>query len=214
MLNLAEELEKQNQIILDYYRFQSKIYDFTRWLFLFGRSRIINELAKQYKTNQKINILEVGVGTARNIIELKKTFPNASIDGIELSTEMYEKAIENCEKLAINANIINADFITYKFDNKKYDVILFSYVLTMLGDLSEVFIEKSSTLLKEDGQIAIVDFHQTKNKLYSKFMQSKNINLEGQIANNLANKFKTKLVKIKKAYLGIWEYYLFIGSNK
>lgn len=214
MLNLAEELERQNQIILDYYRFQSKIYDFTRWLFLFGRSRIINELAKQYKTNQKINILEVGVGTARNIIELKKTFPNASIDGIELSTEMYEKAIENCEKLAINANIINADFITYKFDNKKYDVILFSYVLTMLGDLSEVFIEKSSTLLKEDGQIAIVDFHQTKNKLYSKFMQSKNINLEGQIANNLANKFKTKLVKIKKAYLGIWEYYLFIGSNK
>lgn len=214
MLNLAEELERQNQIILDYYRFQSKIYDFTRWLFLFGRSRIINELAKQYKTNQKINILEVGVGTARNIIELIKTFPNASIEGIELSTEMFEKAIENCEKLSINANIINADFITYKFDNKKYDVILFSYVLTMLGDLSEVFIEKSSTLLKEDGQIAIVDFHQTKNQLYSKFMQSKNINLEGQIANNLANKFKTKLMKIKKAYLGIWEYYLFIGSNK
>lgn len=214
MLNLTEELEKQNQLILDYYRFQSKIYDFTRWLFLFGRSGIINELAKFYKTNQKINILEVGVGTARNIIELRKTFPNANIDGIELSSEMYEKAIENCEKLGIIANIINADFVTYKFDNRKYDVILFSYVLTMLGDLSEVFIEKSSTLLKEDGQIAVVDFHQTKNVFYSKFMQSKNINLEGQIANNLANKFKTKLVKIKKAYLGIWEYYLFIGKNK
>jgi hypothetical protein len=48
-----------------------------------------------------------------NIIELNKHFPNANIDGIELSTEMYEKAIENCEKLAITANIINADFIKH-----------------------------------------------------------------------------------------------------
>lgn len=214
MINIAEDLEKQNQLILDYYKFQSKIYDFTRWLFLFGRDAIIMELTKDFGRNEKLRILEVGVGTARNIIKIRKMFPNAQIDGIELSSEMYEKAIENCTKLSIEANIVNADFITYKFDNKKYDVILFSYVFTMLGSISEVFIEKSRTLLKEDGKIAVVDFHQTKNVVYSNFMKSKNINLEGKIASELKANYNTKLLEIKKAYFGIWEYYLFIGKNK
>lgn len=60
-----------------YYRWHARIYDLTRWAFLFGRSQLIHKAA--YRVVQPARILEVGCGTGRNLVALAQRFPAARI---------------------------------------------------------------------------------------------------------------------------------------
>jgi S-adenosylmethionine-diacylgycerolhomoserine-N-methlytransferase len=71
-----------------YYRFHSRIYDATRWSFLFGRTAII----KKFAGTAPRNILEVGCGTGRNLVELARRFPQAQVTGVDLSATMLDLA--------------------------------------------------------------------------------------------------------------------------
>ena len=55
-----------------YYQFHSRIYDATRWSFLFGREEVLLRAASV--TTPK-RILEVGCGTGRNLPGLRRRFP-------------------------------------------------------------------------------------------------------------------------------------------
>jgi S-adenosylmethionine-diacylgycerolhomoserine-N-methlytransferase len=65
-----------------YYRFQSTIYDATRWLFLFGRGSILKEI--RARLTGATEIVEIGCGTGRNLAHLARIFPEARITGIDL----------------------------------------------------------------------------------------------------------------------------------
>ncbi len=67
---------EQAQTMQRYYRLQSKIYDATRWTFLFGRKRIIRELPV-LEQKAALEVLEVGCGTGYNLKRLALQFPNA-----------------------------------------------------------------------------------------------------------------------------------------
>ena len=53
------------------YRYQRYIYDFTRKYYLFGRDRLIRELA--LKPGERV--VEIGCGTARNLIRMARPTP-------------------------------------------------------------------------------------------------------------------------------------------
>src|SRR5262245_31022659 len=72
-----------------YYRFHARIYDLTRWTFLFGRSHILNLLAGTVAPRR---ILEVGCGTGRNLAELAHRFIDAEVTGLDVSPEMLGRA--------------------------------------------------------------------------------------------------------------------------
>ena len=72
-----------------YYRLHSRIYDVTRWSFLFGRNtlmKIISDLA------QPSRILDVGCGTGDNVLRLHQEFPAASLTGLDMSSAMLSVA--------------------------------------------------------------------------------------------------------------------------
>ncbi|MEM1357475.1 MAG: methyltransferase domain-containing protein, partial [Bacteroidota bacterium] len=73
-----------------YYQFQSRIYDLTRWSFLFGRKHLLASLP--FRPTEPLQILEVGCGTGHNLLRLAKKYPEAEITGIDLSTDMLAKA--------------------------------------------------------------------------------------------------------------------------
>jgi S-adenosylmethionine-diacylgycerolhomoserine-N-methlytransferase len=57
----------------EYYRFQSQIYDFTRWSFLFGRKRLIKEESRQLQDAKRIT--EFGCGTGTYLLILSSDSP-------------------------------------------------------------------------------------------------------------------------------------------
>jgi S-adenosylmethionine-diacylgycerolhomoserine-N-methlytransferase len=78
--------EDQNKNIQNYYKLQSKIYDATRWTFLFGRKKLVRVLP--FDKDAAIDILEIGCGTGYNLKRLAKAFPNARITGLDVSEDM------------------------------------------------------------------------------------------------------------------------------
>ncbi len=73
----AQEGKYTEHSLEKYYRFHSRIYDATRWLFLFGRDRLIKTAALFTRPRR---ILEVGCGTGKNLVRLRQTFPGAEPD--------------------------------------------------------------------------------------------------------------------------------------
>ena len=68
------------------YRYQRYFYDITRKYYLLGRDKLIAQMDVQ--TGE--NVLEVGCGTARNLIILAKKYPTTNFFGLDASSEMLK----------------------------------------------------------------------------------------------------------------------------
>src|SRR5581483_1766369 len=85
-----------------YYRFHSRIYDATRWTFLFGSSAILEKISGESPRR----VLEVGSGPGRNLAELARRFPEAEITGVDLSGPMLELARRKTGKFGARLRLL------------------------------------------------------------------------------------------------------------
>lgn len=139
------------------YRRQRHIYDFTRKYYLFGRDRLIDGLALK----PGARVLEVGCGTARNLVRIAKRHPDAKIFGLDASSQMLITAERVLEGAAVRAKLVQAyaeDLSPSLFDETDlFDVILFSYSLSMIPDWRTA-LRAAIRALAPDGSLNIVDF--------------------------------------------------------
>lgn len=141
-----------------YYRLQSKIYDATRWTFLFGRKRIIRELPVLEET-AALEILEVGCGTGYNLKRLALRFPNARLTGMDVSADMLERSASRTAQWADRITLLEKPYGEENLSfHGKFDLILFSYSLTMINPQWATLIAQAKQDLKPGGVIAVVDF--------------------------------------------------------
>ena len=70
------------------YRRQRHFYDVTRKYYLLGRDRLIEGLAPPPGSR----VLEIGCGTARNLVAAAQAWPDAQFYGIDISAEMLATA--------------------------------------------------------------------------------------------------------------------------
>ena len=70
------------------YRRQRHFYDLTRKHYLLGRDRLIDGLAPPSNSR----VLEIGCGTARNLVAAARAGPEAEFFGIDISAEMLDTA--------------------------------------------------------------------------------------------------------------------------
>ncbi len=207
---IAEELIKQNQRIKKYYHFQSTIYDSTRWSFLFGRKLILEEIAKQ--TAPK-TILEVGCGTGYNLKKLSKRFPSSKILGMDVSKDMLEIAQKKTAKNTTIQLIESSYGNNSNMLEEQPDVILFSYILTMVNPDFSKMITQAYNDLKPGGYIAVVDFYNSKHSWFRKHMGNHHVRMESHLNPLLEDKFTVVTNNIHSAYLGVWQYFSFIGKK-
>ncbi len=144
------------------YRWTRHIYDLTRKYYLLGRDHLIQNLDAQ--TGQVI--VEVGCGTARNLVKISKAYPDAELFGLDASDEMLKTAQKNIEG---RSNITLRQAFSQSFDpkthfglNQPIDKIVFSYSLSIIPPWQES-IDHALELLPEGGEIHIVDFGGQKN---------------------------------------------------
>lgn len=213
MTHIPSNAVLQQEVMNKYYSYQSKIYDATRWSFLFGRRKVLKELKKRLPQAQ--NIIEIGCGTGINLQELIKIYPNTHIWGIEGTNDMYKIAQKRLNSKGLKANLIKT---AYKKDHDlalpMMDAVIFSYVLTMINPYYKEVIEQAYQDLAPGGRIVIVDFHFTNSKSFGKWMEVNHVVMQGQLLPILQNLFETEYLEIKPAYQGLWSYFKFIGIKK
>jgi S-adenosylmethionine-diacylgycerolhomoserine-N-methlytransferase len=136
----------------DYYGATHRVYDATRRYYLFGRDRVLRDLARQ----RWRSIVETGCGTGRNLAVLHRLKPRRHFGGVEPSAPMRAHA----QSTAPFARIVDGfaeDAPYLAIANGPPDRILFSYSLSMIGDPDEA-IAHARVSLAERGRVVAVDF--------------------------------------------------------
>jgi S-adenosylmethionine-diacylglycerol 3-amino-3-carboxypropyl transferase len=143
------------------YHGQRHIYDLTRKYYLLGRDRLIREL----EPPPGGSVLEVGCGTARNLIAAARAWPEARCFGFDISTAVLETARASVRRAAVGGRVRLAagDATAWDarclFGEKTFDRIFMSYTLSMIPQW-RVAIEQAAAALAPGGQLHIVDFGQ------------------------------------------------------
>jgi S-adenosylmethionine-diacylgycerolhomoserine-N-methlytransferase len=210
--DFAKNQDAQVQDMKSYYAFQAKIYDWTRWTFLYGRKSILHKIP--LSVDKALKILEVGCGTGVNMSELAKIYPNAHITGLDVSGDMLTQAAINLKKYQERITLLEKPYDVGTEYLNHFDVILFSYSLTMINPQFHDLILQAEKDLKPDGCVVVVDFHKANFEFYRKFMQGNHVRLEGQVLPVLMDTFTPVLGKVQTGLAGVWSYLMFVGKKK
>jgi S-adenosylmethionine-diacylgycerolhomoserine-N-methlytransferase len=141
------------------YRRQRYIYDLTRKYYLFGRDRMIRELG--LRPGQ--SAVEVGCGTARNLIRIARRYPGVALYGLDASAEMLRTAAQNIEAARLTDRIMlkqgyAEDLSPAMFGRTEpFDRVLFPYSLSMIPDWRQA-LRAAGTAVADTGRVEVVDF--------------------------------------------------------
>ncbi len=141
------------------YRRWAPVYDAT-----FGRlvKAGMRQATKQ-ANNYSGRLLDVGVGTG---LALPHYGPQLSVTGVDLSGEMLERAKTRVKK-ARSANIealLEMDASHLKFADETFDIVMATYVLTVVPDPVKV-VEELARVTKPGGTVIIVNHFSVENGL-------------------------------------------------
>lgn len=207
---ITSNIQEQNRAIDTYYQFQSKIYDLTRWTFLFGRKRIVRELP--FEPEAAFKLLEVGCGTGYNLQRLARRFPKAHLTGMDLSGDMLHIARQNTQTFGDRVELIQAPYGQTPLSFQP-DVILFSYSLTMINPQWQDLLQEAYRDLPEGGIIAVTDFHRSPFPWFKNHMANHHVRMDAHLLPVLQEQFTSLTEKVQNAYLGIWEYLVYVGKK-
>lgn len=203
--------ERSRASVESYYRLHSKIYDVTRWTFLFGRNAILDEIAALARPAR---ILEVGCGTGKNLAALARLFPQAEITGVDLSATMLDIARHKTAPFDTRVRLSHRSYAPDFAAPGSFDLVLFSYALSMFNPGFEQAITAACGHLSLGGRLAVVDFHDTPWPLFAKWMSLNHVRMTGQLRPLLAAGLEPGLDSLRPAYAGLWRYLLYIGQKK
>jgi S-adenosylmethionine-diacylgycerolhomoserine-N-methlytransferase len=139
------------------YRHQRHIYDLTRKYYLLGRDELIAELDPPYGGT----VLEIGCGTGRNLLAVRRRYPDTRLYGLDISEAMLVTARVQSQGGDITYAMADAaDFDPQAlFGVARFDRIFISYALSMIPSWEGV-LAAAARLLTPQGELHVVDFGQ------------------------------------------------------
>lgn len=141
------------------YRPQSEIYDLTRRFFLLGRMQLLSWIAD----SSPAQALEIGSGTGWNLIRLARRDTAVSLYGLECSEAMLGRARRQINMQGLAQRIRLAKGLAENFEpqqlfgRQSFDVVFFSYVVSMLFDWRSA-LSRALSLTAPGGRLLILDF--------------------------------------------------------
>ena len=146
------------------YRLTRHVYDLTRRYYLLGRDRMLADVP----TGPDTATLEVGCGTARNLIQLARRPHPGRLYGLDASQEMLDTAAASIARAGVGAapgrDIVLRQGLAEDLDPGRtfgrtdpFDTIFFSYCLSMVPTWPGA-IEAALAALRPGGALLIVDF--------------------------------------------------------
>jgi len=145
------------------YRFSRHVYDVTRRFSLLGRDKLLDKVV----TGPTTATLEVGCGTARNLVKLASRQEPGRLYGLDASHEMLATAERSVRRAAGRPGaegIALRQGLAEDLDARRmfgcanrFDTIFFSYCLSMVPAWSDA-LRAALVNLRPGGVILIVDF--------------------------------------------------------
>jgi S-adenosylmethionine-diacylgycerolhomoserine-N-methlytransferase len=138
---------------------QRYFYNLTRRYYLIGRDRLIRGLELQAGQS----LVEIGCGTARNLIAIARRYPRARLFGLDASQAMLETAKLHVARagLAGQISLIHgyAEALEPQLfgETEGFDAVVFSYSLSMIPDWRRALVSANAALAGS-GRTHIVDF--------------------------------------------------------
>lgn len=193
-----------------YYRLHARMYDWTRWSFLFGRGELVRWLAAGGPPRR---VWEIGCGTGANLRRLARQFPQARLTGFDGSADMLAVARSSLHRRARSVTLREGFYQAPLRPDPPPDVILFSYCLTMIHPGWEQVIEAAVEDLAPGGRLAVVDFHGSDTAWFRRWMAVNHVRMERHLLPALEASCQPERCGIRRAYGGWWEYFLFVGRK-
>jgi S-adenosylmethionine-diacylgycerolhomoserine-N-methlytransferase len=142
------------------YRRQRRIYDLTRRYFLLGRDTLIERM----ELEEGDRVLEIGCGTARNLIHLARRYPSVQLFGIDASSEMLKSARSKAARAGIQNQIQVEHCLAEEFSpgtifgsEEPFDTVFFSYSLSMIPKW-QAALDRGLLNLRTGRSLWVVDF--------------------------------------------------------
>lgn len=141
------------------YRRQRHLYDSTRKYYLLGRDRLIERLSPPSAGR----VLEIGCGTARNLVAAAATYPQAGFYGIDISAVMLETARAKVAREGLSPRIRLACADATRFDPAilfgvpGFSRVFLSYSLSMIPEWRTA-LGQALAWVQPGGELHIVDF--------------------------------------------------------
>ncbi len=141
------------------YRRQRHLYDSTRKYYLLGRDRLIERLSPPAGGR----VLEIGCGTARNLVAAAAAYPQAEFYGIDISTAMLATARAKVAREGLSPRIRLACADATRFDPAPlfgvpgFSRVFLSYSLSMIPDWRAA-LGQALAWLPPGGELHVVDF--------------------------------------------------------
>jgi len=194
-----------------YYRWHARIYDATRWSFLFGREAVLHRVAADGPAPTRI--LEIGCGTGRNLLSLARRFPKAGITGVDLSAAMLAVAARKSAPYGPRVRLVQQAYNAPLGATAGFDLVLCSYALSMFNPGFEAAIAAAERDLVPGGRFALVDFHATQVRGFARWMGVNHVRMDGQLRPILRRTFPPAIDELRNAYGGVWEYLIYVGRR-
>lgn len=148
------------QKMSDMYRWTRHVYDASRRYYLLGRDDMLSDIADEPGGS----VLEIGCGTARNLRILDDRAPQHTLYGLDASLSMLATAREKLDCGDCTERITLGHGIARDLSPREqlrtdgpFDIIFFSYVLSMIPDWSTA-LRAALDHLAPNGRLYVVDF--------------------------------------------------------
>jgi S-adenosylmethionine-diacylgycerolhomoserine-N-methlytransferase len=138
---------------------QRHIYNLTRRYYLIGRDDLIQGL----NLTPGDSAVEIGCGTARNLIAIARRYPGARLFGLDASSEMLRTAQEAVNDAGLSRRITlnhgSAENLSPEFfgESRGFDSAIFSYSLSMIPGWRRALVAAAAAL-SAGGRMHVVDF--------------------------------------------------------